>query len=113
MANINFIIFLFLFSILMFFLEYFFDNKYQNYKIKIFLLKCNDLEKEVLKTIFQTNLQELPLTTNSPITKKFVNLKILFKLKDDPKNALHSIYLLNAKVLDLISNSTQLKEIYL
>lgn len=113
MESINFIIFLIAFSILMFFLEYFFDNKYQNYKIKRFLLKCNDLEKEVLKTIFQKKLQEFPLTTNSPITKQFVNLKILFKSKDDPKNALHSIYLLNIKVLYLISNSPQLKAIYL
>ncbi|KND62633.1 super-infection exclusion protein B [Candidatus Phytoplasma phoenicium] len=113
MSGINLIFLLMVLSILIFCAEYFFDNKYRNYKITKFLLNCDDLEKEVLKTIFKNKLQELPLTKNSPITKKFVNLKILFKAKDDPKNTLHSIYFLNSKVLRLVSQSPQLKTLYL
>ncbi|MDV3167036.1 MAG: hypothetical protein Q8784_01215 [Vigna little leaf phytoplasma] len=100
-------------TFLFFMLEHLFYKRKQNSKIIEFLLKCNTLEQEVLKTILKNKEKEFPLTKDSVVTQKFVNFNILSKLRDDPKNPLHGIYLLNSKVFDLIHNNIKLKQIYL
>ncbi|MDO8168245.1 hypothetical protein [Candidatus Phytoplasma melaleucae] len=84
-----------------------------NHKIEKYLLNCEILEKEVLKTIFHNKDKSFPLTKNSNITKKFLDLNILSKLKDDEKNSLHAIYKLNMKIFYLVNKKPRLKEVYL
>ena len=88
-------------------------KKKQGNYIKNCLLKFSVLEKEILKTILQSKVKNFPLTKNSPITKKFSDLRILFKLKDSSENNLHSIYYLNKDIFNLIARDSELKNIYL
>ncbi|MDO8053965.1 hypothetical protein OC707_00645 ['Opuntia sp.' phytoplasma] len=84
-----------------------------NYKIEHYLLNCDTLEQEVLKTFMKNRNQTFPLTNQSPITKKFLNLNILVKIKDDEVNSEHGIYLLNKNIFNLVIKDNKLKQIYL
>ncbi|MDO8024097.1 MAG: hypothetical protein Q8764_02150 [Pigeon pea little leaf phytoplasma] len=84
-----------------------------NYKIEHYLLNCDLLEQEVLKTFIKNKNQTFPLTNQSPITKKFLNLNILTKIKDDDINPAHGIYLLNDNIFNLVIKNNKLKQIYL
>ncbi|EMR14730.1 MAG: super-infection exclusion protein B [Sweet potato little leaf phytoplasma] len=84
-----------------------------NYKIERYLLNCDLLEQEVLKTFIKNKNQTFPLTNQSPITQKFLNLNILTKIKNDDVNPAHGIYLLNANIFDLVIKNNKLKKIYL
>jgi hypothetical protein len=91
----------------------FFYKKKKKIYIKKCLLNFNTLEKEILKTILKNKEQYFPLTKNSPITKKFLDLNILFKLKDDPENSLNSIYFLNTEIFHIVKQDLDLKQIFL
>ncbi|MDV3182646.1 MAG: hypothetical protein Q8869_02140, partial [Candidatus Phytoplasma australasiaticum] len=66
-----------------------------------------------LKTFIKNKNQTFPLTNQSPITQKFLNLNILTKIKNDDVNPAHGIYLLNANIFDLVIKNNKLKKIYL
>ncbi|TVY12203.1 super-infection exclusion protein B [Candidatus Phytoplasma pini] len=107
------ILLFFIFILLIFFaMDRFYKNNIYN-QIKKYLLKFNNFEKEILKTILKNKEQKIPLEQNSEITKKFIDLQILFKLKNDENNPLNAIYSLNSKIFDFIHKDNELKKIYL
>ncbi|MDV3173623.1 MAG: hypothetical protein Q8783_00705 [Candidatus Phytoplasma stylosanthis] len=83
-------------------------------KIKKYLMKIVDFEKDFLKTIFnEYSDKEIILTKNHPITKNLLNVKIVFKKGDNQNNSNQLVCYLNKKVLDLIKKDQKLKDIYL
>ncbi|AYJ01122.1 hypothetical protein CWO85_01045 [Candidatus Phytoplasma ziziphi] len=83
-------------------------------RIKKYLLKCDPLEQNLLKSILTENkTKEFTLTKDHLITKKFIHLNIVLKIKDNEVNKSKFICRLNIKVFNLISNDVYLKKIYL
>lgn len=113
MSSICIIFFIiFIISILMI-MNIFYEFNEKN-KIKKYLLKCGQLEKNLLKSILTENkTKEFTLTKDHAITKKFINLNIVLKIKDNEVNKNQFICRLNIKVFNLILNDFYLKKIYL
>ncbi|MFR0368064.1 super-infection exclusion protein B [Candidatus Phytoplasma palmae] len=112
--SVFFIIFLFFYVLVIFCLMNIIYQIHHNAKIKKCLLNFDILEREVLKTILLNKEQTFPLTKNSPVTKKFFKLNILFKVKEnDEKNPLNSVFKLNLLIFELIRKDKTLKQIYL
>ncbi|WBL31391.1 hypothetical protein [Candidatus Phytoplasma sacchari] len=104
-------IFLFI-SLIIFNFMFFFHKRNKIVYIKKCLFNFSILEKEILKTILNYKENSFPLTTNSPITKKFLELEILFKSKKIVDNPFHSIYYLNSEIFYLIKKDLELNKIY-
>ncbi|WCA22445.1 super-infection exclusion protein B [Candidatus Phytoplasma oryzae] len=107
----QFFIFFFISLIILVFMLFLHKRSKRIY-IKKCLLKFNLLEKEILKTILKYKDKKFPLTSNSPITKKFLELNILFKSDEISDNPLHYVYYLNLEVFNLIRKDSELVKIY-
>ncbi|WP_323847747.1 MAG: hypothetical protein Q2306_00160 [Phytoplasma sp.] len=110
-------ILIWLFFIFMVLLIFFLMNKFSDIcaksKIKIYLLNCEELEKQVLKSIFTDNSnKEFLLTKHNPITDNIMNLNIAIEVKENSNNTQFSC-ILNLEILDLIKNDLDLKQMYL
>lgn len=84
----------------------------KNFYIKKCLLNFSLLEKEILIAILKYRDKSFPLTANSPITKKFLKLNILFESEEVSENPLHCIYCLNSEIFHLIKKDSDLSKIY-
>ncbi|WP_341266533.1 hypothetical protein [Candidatus Phytoplasma fraxini] len=89
-----------------------YDSREKN-KIKIYLLNCSKLERQVLKSIFTDNKdKEFFLTKNNSITNNIINFNIAFEIKENSNNMQLSC-VLNLEILNLIQKDLNLKKMYL
>ncbi|MBS2126294.1 hypothetical protein J8J04_01080 ['Fragaria x ananassa' phyllody phytoplasma] len=92
-------------------MNYSYQNKTKD-KIKKYLLSCESLEQEVLKSFLQESQKDFLLTKDAAITKKLLKLKII-EIKTTIVNHKCNSYILNPLVKKVIKDNRRLTKMYL